>query len=145
MNRCRSCDADWEQGAWTPGCAECGGGALTQVCGMCFGTCGAVFDRAVMDSNDKRRAHWLGFCKSGQSVTVLLERFKVLLDALATPRGKELAELARAHAQPGSPELAVLRDWLSEQGLETGQAWLERVVRHAAARKVSIGTSLLEA
>jgi hypothetical protein len=29
---------------------------------MCVGACGAVWQRAVMDSNDVRRAHWHGAC-----------------------------------------------------------------------------------
>jgi hypothetical protein len=64
MASCRSCRADWSAGAWSAGCKECGGGALTVPCGMCLGACGQSATRAVMDSNDFGLAHWNGGCGS---------------------------------------------------------------------------------
>lgn len=62
MPSCRTCNADWSAGRWSPTCKECGGGALDHACVMCGGRCGARWERAVMDSNDRRRAHWIGGC-----------------------------------------------------------------------------------
>lgn len=36
---------------------------MTIPCMICGGACGAVYERAVMDSNDRGVAHWIGGCK----------------------------------------------------------------------------------
>lgn len=59
---CASCGADWGAGRWSPGCAECGGGAMSRGCPLCQGCCGTIARRAVIDSNDERCAHWIGAC-----------------------------------------------------------------------------------
>lgn len=47
---------------YSPDCAECGGGALQVACLVCTGTCGAMWNRAMLDSNDSGQAHWVGQC-----------------------------------------------------------------------------------
>lgn len=59
---CRSCGADWGSGQVTTRCAECGGFALVRSCPVCGGGCGAIWRRAVIDSNDDAEAHWVGSC-----------------------------------------------------------------------------------
>lgn len=59
---CTSCGADWSGGAFTPGCGECGGGAMQRPCLLCDGSCGAVYQRAPLDSVDSHMAHWIGTC-----------------------------------------------------------------------------------
>jgi len=59
---CRRCAADWRGGAYSPDCAECGGGAMVRLCPACGGACGAVWRRLVIDSNDSGEAHWAGHC-----------------------------------------------------------------------------------
>jgi hypothetical protein len=125
MSACRSCGADWGRGEWKWSCAECGGGALEKPC-ECFQSCGASYRRAVMDSNDYRRSHWLGGC--GAPIQELVERWKRLI-AITTgsPHVKlVLEELATvptatdaywAGAPSGPPRLQVLRDEVAGQGL----------------------------
>jgi len=60
MIRCSTCGADWETGEFNPNCLECGGGALDIPCPRCGGRCGARWTRSILDSQDDRRAHWLG-------------------------------------------------------------------------------------
>lgn len=60
---CCTCGADWKAGAFGPDCPECGGGALERPCMRCGGRCGAVWRRAVMDSQDEGLAHWVGSCR----------------------------------------------------------------------------------
>jgi hypothetical protein len=59
---CTSCGADWGAGGWSDGCEECGGGAMSRDCPLCQGRCGTIAQRAVIDSNDERCAHWIGAC-----------------------------------------------------------------------------------
>ena len=59
---CRTCGAKWSQGAFSPKCRECGGGALDAACLICGGKCGARWQRAVMDSNETGLAHFYGQC-----------------------------------------------------------------------------------
>lgn len=59
---CTSCGADWSGGAFTPGCDECGGGAMQRSCLLCDGSCGAVYERAPLDSIDFHMAHLTGAC-----------------------------------------------------------------------------------
>lgn len=62
MVSCASCGADWSQGHFSPGCQQCGGGALETPCLICGGRCGALWQRAVADSRDDNVAHWFGCC-----------------------------------------------------------------------------------
>jgi len=59
---CTSCGADWSGGDFTPRCDECGGGAMQRSCLLCDGRCGAVYERAPLDSVDFHMAHWIGAC-----------------------------------------------------------------------------------
>jgi hypothetical protein len=61
--RCGTCGAVWTQGAHTPDCTECGGGAMERDCLLCGGGCGGRWTRAPMDSNDFGEAHWVGGCR----------------------------------------------------------------------------------
>jgi hypothetical protein len=60
--QCTTCGAKWPEGRFGADCAECGGGALEIACPICKGKCGAVWRRAVADSNDAKTAHWFGRC-----------------------------------------------------------------------------------
>lgn len=60
---CNSCQVNWTIGEWTPGCPECGGGALERDCTLCRGRCGSKWQKAIMDSHDFARAHWTGACQ----------------------------------------------------------------------------------
>ncbi len=62
MVQCQDCGADWSEGKWTPGCKQCGGGAMTIPCPICDGLCGKHWQRAVADSWDFGQAHWFGSC-----------------------------------------------------------------------------------
>lgn len=62
MASCVSCGANWSEGKFSPGCPECGGGALDAPCLICGGRCGSRWQRAVQDSNDSRLAHFHGQC-----------------------------------------------------------------------------------
>jgi hypothetical protein len=137
--RCRTCDASWENGAFSPDCPECGGGALELECASCFGTCGAVLKRAVMDSNDSHRAHWIGKCLSGVPLAYQLSRYQAVATLLDQEPGKALAEVVVRGTDPGA--IDVLRDWLAERGYPTGHAFIGRIAL-AAARK---GTPLAKA
>jgi len=59
---CHSCQANWTNGEWSADCRECGGGALERDCTFCNGRCGGKSQRAIMDSHDYARAHWIGAC-----------------------------------------------------------------------------------
>jgi hypothetical protein len=72
--RCTRCGADWTAGRFSPGCGECGGGAMTRDCEYCQGRCGAVWQRAVIDSNDARRAHWVGACKARDEIAPIRQQ-----------------------------------------------------------------------
>ena len=61
--RCTACGADWGQGAFTPGCEQCGGSAMQAPCLICGGRCGALWERSVDDSQDANLAHWHGNCR----------------------------------------------------------------------------------
>jgi hypothetical protein len=63
MTTCMDCGANWQAGAHTEGCEQCGGGALDIACLICGGRCGARWKRQVMDSRDSGVAHWMGGCK----------------------------------------------------------------------------------
>ncbi|MSP38633.1 MAG: hypothetical protein EXR70_09100 [Deltaproteobacteria bacterium] len=63
MESCLTCGADWSQGRFSESCPECGGGALEIACPVCSGKCGAVWMRAVMDSNDSGMGHFVGACR----------------------------------------------------------------------------------
>ncbi len=122
---CRTCGADWALGAWSDGCLECGGGALELVCGLCFGTCGRRLSRAVLDSHDFHRAHWVGACGAGLSASQVFSRFQALAELLASEQGRRLSALAMVRGpEQADGELGVLHDWLAEQGVETGLEWL---------------------
>ena len=62
MAACMTCGADWSRGRFEERCPECGGGALTAPCLVCSGRCGALWERAVRDSNDTHLAHFFGSC-----------------------------------------------------------------------------------
>lgn len=62
---CTSCGANWAEGESNPDCVECGGFALSRHCPVCGGQCGAIWQRAIIDSNDRHEAHWMGKCKLG--------------------------------------------------------------------------------
>ncbi|WP_158279702.1 hypothetical protein [Coraliomargarita sinensis] len=59
---CQSCGSNWSDLKYKNECPECGGGALQVPCPDCSGTCGSMWDRAVLDSNDSGKAHWIGQC-----------------------------------------------------------------------------------
>lgn len=59
---CQTCGSRWDQFEYKQNCPECGGGALQVPCLVCSGTCGAMWNRAVIDSNDAGAAHWVGVC-----------------------------------------------------------------------------------
>ena len=63
MPTCTDCGADWSQGKWTKDCRQCGGAALELPCPRCAGQCGALWQRAVLDSQVFKCAHWFGNCK----------------------------------------------------------------------------------
>ncbi len=69
--RCYSCDANWRQGAFSPDCKECGGGAMEIGCIFCQGECDSVWVRAVDDSHFRRVGHWVqtGPCGAGKGPT----------------------------------------------------------------------------
>ncbi len=75
---CTTCGADWSAGGFSPGCAECGGGAMTRDCDFCQGRCGAVWRRAVVDSNDTREAHWLGTCNAKTEAEAVRDQYAQL-------------------------------------------------------------------
>ena len=60
--RCMTCGADWETGAFSEDCEECGGGALTRLCPMCEGKCGQTWSKMLIDTRDESCAHWAGTC-----------------------------------------------------------------------------------
>ena len=60
--RCPDCGANWGAGDWGATCGVCGGGGLARACPCCDGACGAVWDRAVIDSIDQAEAVWIGRC-----------------------------------------------------------------------------------
>ena len=60
--KCLSCGAAWSSGEYSKDCKECGGGALDRACIVCYGSCGELWTRAILDSNDTGEAHWIGFC-----------------------------------------------------------------------------------
>lgn len=122
MDSCRTCHAVWSEGQWTPGCPECGGGALQLRCGRCLGTCDQTQLRAVLDSNDAHLAHWNGGCSPGPEQ---LRRFVRLVELVSADEGRPFTELAIAQA-PGA--LGVLADWLLEHDVPTGREWLAEVV-----------------
>lgn len=62
MIACTDCGTDWSQGNFSPGCTQCGGGALATPCPICGGRCGARWQRALFDSQDENLAHWYGRC-----------------------------------------------------------------------------------
>ena len=151
---CHSCGADWTSGHWSPGCRECGGGALELECGLCFGTCGRALTRAVADSNDLRLAHWIGSCARALPMPEVFARTQALAELLSSPEGRRLSDLALAGAgaaPPGAavsladfPALEVLRDWLQERGVETGRRWLWGRLCAAAARGRPLASALLD-
>lgn len=59
---CGTCRANWTQGEWTDGCAQCGGGAMSVPCLQCSGECGRQWHRQLMESWDFGIAHWMGGC-----------------------------------------------------------------------------------
>lgn len=61
--RCAKCGADWSQDEHGPDCPTCGGFGLIRPCPICDGECGAWWQRAVIDSNDKGEGHWFGTCR----------------------------------------------------------------------------------
>lgn len=65
---CRSCGADWGQGHVSHDCPECGGFALVCTCPVCGGSCPAIWERAIMDSNDSGEAHWIGTCAKARRI-----------------------------------------------------------------------------
>ncbi len=85
---CATCQCNWSEKAFNPACLECGGGALSLPCPICSGRCGAVWLRAVLDSNDCGVAHWLGHCQTtterqvSQKATMSVE---VWVDEAALP------------------------------------------------------------
>jgi hypothetical protein len=59
---CTNCGANWSAGQSKPECPQCGGFAMELPCPMCGGKCGAIYQRAVHDSQDSNLAHWAGRC-----------------------------------------------------------------------------------
>jgi hypothetical protein len=123
---CVTCNANWTRGRWTWGCEECGGGALVMPCGLCLGQCEGRFERAVMDSNDSHRAHFLGGCLWAGSFTdkatrwLQLETAAKLSPVPLTTLKAELqawsSDAAWAAGPRGPALLQVLMDSLLEQG-----------------------------
>lgn len=138
--RCRTCDASWEDGTFGPDCPECGGGALTLECSACFGTCGAVLQRAVMDSNDSHRAHWIGKCRSGVPLAYQLSRYQAVASLLEQEPARSLAAVVVRGEDAAA--IDVLRDWLAERGYQTGQAFIGRVAEAAARKRTSLAKAL---
>lgn len=66
-HHCATCAAEWTAGAFTGGCAECGGGAMERDCPVCGGQCGSRWQRAVIDSHDRHEAHWIGNCNRART------------------------------------------------------------------------------
>lgn len=64
---CPLCGARWSDGHARASCPCCDGHALLRPCPVCGGACGAVWSRAVIDSIDSGRAHWLGACRLADS------------------------------------------------------------------------------
>lgn len=62
MPICGSCGADWAADDWTPGCDECGGGAMTRACPVCGGACGRIFQRDIAATHEDGVAVWQGSC-----------------------------------------------------------------------------------
>ncbi|MEQ8349271.1 MAG: hypothetical protein RIB84_06555 [Sneathiellaceae bacterium] len=59
---CPGRGALWSAGEAGAGCPICGGHAMQRPCPDCGGTCGAVWQRAVLDSIDSGEAIWIGRC-----------------------------------------------------------------------------------
>ncbi len=135
---CFTCGAPWSDGRWTWGCAECGGASMTMPCGHCMGTCGSLFNRAAMDSNDSGRAHLFGSCKApGELREKVLRWFELerVAKALAPPLVQLRAELAGwssehawAERPNGPPVLQVLLDGLKERGFSPSARALAHAV-----------------
>jgi hypothetical protein len=62
MPECGECGANWGAGAYTEGCTTCGGGAIERGCPVCGGICGKIWRKSVVDTLDRREAHWAGQC-----------------------------------------------------------------------------------
>jgi hypothetical protein len=127
---CRTCRAVWSDGRWTWGCAECGGGSMTVPCGFCLGVCGAVMNRAAMDSNDSGRAHFFGKCLLAIEPPELARRYQAVL---------ELAKLAGAHTLELRVELV---DWSNDEAWAKdprGPDHLQVLLDAAAERNVPTG------
>jgi hypothetical protein len=60
---CTTCGTVWSAGKFTPESKECGGGAMEAPCLVCGGRCGAVWLRAVSDSQSEHLGHWAGRCR----------------------------------------------------------------------------------
>lgn len=127
---CQTCRAVWSNGRWTWGCAECGGGALRMPCDQCLGGCGAVFERAAIDSNDAHLAHLIGRCAEVSTLKTKVQQWaavkaELLLLSLAfdaTALRAQLIDWSSDRAwqrRPRGPErLQVLLDSLLERGVE---------------------------
>lgn len=126
---CADCNSDWSVGAFDAACGTCGGGALQRSCPICDGRCGAIWQRAVIDSIDRGVAHWIGQCtgnlSDGEGEAPLVAR-EIWLDDAAWP------ERLAAELLIGADGQARIRDcdgvvhvfptrrdaghWLSEDG-----------------------------
>jgi hypothetical protein len=124
---CRTCRAVWSEGRFTWGCDECGGMALRRPCGLCLTGCGQTLERAVMDSNDTRRAHLLGGCGEQAPLAVKAQRW-LQVRQVAGQTGAPLLRLrveligwssdeAWERDPRGPPSLQVLLDALLDAGL----------------------------
>lgn len=62
--QCEECGSNWSANEIGSSCRTCGGYALFRPCPVCGGKCGAIWERAVIDSNDSQEPVFLGACKA---------------------------------------------------------------------------------
>ncbi|WP_133487720.1 hypothetical protein [Aliiroseovarius marinus] len=63
---CPECGSNWSANEAGTDCETCGGYALFRPCSVCGGACGAIWERAVLDSIDAREPVFVGSCKQSQ-------------------------------------------------------------------------------
>ena len=64
---CSECGSNWSANEARVDCGTCGGYALFRPCPVCDGTCGATWERAVIDSQDSSSPIFLGSCRNQAS------------------------------------------------------------------------------